>query len=157
MADNFDKWDQQELQKDRTDAKKEKDDRKQFKSALKNRRNGIRKRVKEEEGIGTKSRQRERFKTPLTNAETKDRKRYQTNVLPGDLEEEVARRHAQLLSIGALIWYYRTKPFYIRYNLYFSTNNCRYLLVVIAELLKIKYKIICTYICMNDCGLWLNE
>ena len=94
MADNFDKWDQQELQKDRTDAKKEKDDQKQFKAALKNRRNEFRKRVKEEEGTGTKSRQRERFKAPLTKAEAKDRKRYQTNVLPGDLEEEVVQSWA---------------------------------------------------------------
>ena len=75
MADNFDKWDQQELAKDRTETKKEKDDRKQFKSALKNRRNEFRKRVKEEEGIGTKSRQRERFKTPLTKAEQKSASR----------------------------------------------------------------------------------
>ena len=94
MADNFDKWDQQELQKAWTDAKKEKDNRKQFKYALKNRRNEFRKRVKEEEGIGTKSRQRERFKTPLTKEETKDRKRYQTNVLPGELEEEVVQSWA---------------------------------------------------------------
>ena len=94
MADNFDKWDQQELQKAWTDAKKEKDNRKQFKYALKNRRNEFRKRVKEEEGIGTKSRQRERFKTPLTTAERKARKRYQTNVLPGELEEEVVQSWA---------------------------------------------------------------
>ena len=46
MADNFDKWDQQELQKKRTEAKKEKDDRKEVKAALKNRRNEFRKRVK---------------------------------------------------------------------------------------------------------------
>jgi hypothetical protein len=86
LADNFDKYDQKDMEKDRVDAKKNKDDHKEFKAALKDRRKVFREKIKAEKKAEMKSRNRKRYKNPLTKAEIEQRRRYPTNVIPGSLE-----------------------------------------------------------------------
>ena len=94
MVENFDKWDQQEIHKDKEDAKKNKDDRKEFKQALKTRRKEFREKIKAEGSkhkTKCKDSLRERFRNPLT---ANERRRYRTKVLPGELRTDVVQAMA---------------------------------------------------------------
>ena len=89
--DQFDKWDQQDIEKNKDDAKKNRSERKAFKKAFKALQKSFQEKVKKDEKNTVKSRDRKRIRTPLTEFE---RKRYPTNVIPGSLETRSVARMA---------------------------------------------------------------
>lgn len=88
MVDHFDDWDQKEIKSDKQKVDEKRGERKEFQASLKEMRKTFREKVKREKCATKKqienlipSRDRAMFKDPLQG----NRKRYPTQVLPGDL------------------------------------------------------------------------
>ena len=85
MVENFDKWDQQEIEDAKKKQKEAKVEQKEFKANLKDYRRHFREKIRSEKRAKIPSRDRDRFKEPLTRME---RKRFPTHVAPGTLEKQ---------------------------------------------------------------------
>ena len=84
MVDNFDNWDQKEIKNDKQKVDESRGERKEFQTSLKEMRKIFREKVKKEKYTPKKHtpcKDRAMFKDPLQG----HRKRYPTQVLPGDL------------------------------------------------------------------------
>ena len=97
IVEQFDKWDQAEIEEDKQKGKEHKEERKEYKATLKDMRKDFRERALANKKMPCKK--RGRYKNPLTKEE---RQRFPTNVVPGHLEVDIVQSMAPP---GCRVWH----------------------------------------------------